>query len=533
MSRGENFSSGREFSQPVRSFQSPQMHIETVRPGAGFENRTAAPPAQRSFTPPSGMGENRVFNNVRPDNGFTAPQRSFNSERPARANIGSVTGTPESRTIGTQERQTTLSQSQTRRIASMIGPQTSTSERTFSLGRDSGTTASTWTNGERTVTGARTILPGSTIARRDNIDLRVVNNVSSGVRTTGGTLGTVSNRFGGRTVIDRDGHRTLFIDRDDFVFFDHHHFLNHRIIRPDFFFVADFGFEHRHFFCPVFPFFHRSFIFVNPCGFWPWDYDYQRYYWYGCYPYYWYGYNPVPYEYQGDTYNYYSYNYNTDGSAYSPPAADQSAYNQAQQLAKPPAAATSADEYFDAGVKAFGQDDYKTAIAKFSLASRQATNDKVLPFAYSQAFFADGEYKEAAQVIRAAVAKVNPETEGVFYPRGLYSSDDVLLKQIDNLSKVAGDNPKDADLQLLLGYQYLGMGEYDKAAEPLKNASTDSLNGDSAKALIKLLDKIQSAPADKSGQTKPASGQASPGSESASPAQPPQTPPEETPNQAK
>ena len=95
--------------------------------------------------------------------------------------------------------------------------------------------------------------------------------------------------------------------------------------------------------------------------------------------------------------------------------------------------------------------------------------------------------------LRAAVAKVNPVTEGVFYPRGLYSSDDVLLKQVDDLSETANQNKQDTDLQFLLGYQYLGLGELDKAAEPLKNASFDSLNGPPANALLQLLDKLQAS----------------------------------------
>jgi tetratricopeptide (TPR) repeat protein len=166
-----------------------------------------------------------------------------------------------------------------------------------------------------------------------------------------------------------------------------------------------------------------------------------------------------------------------------------------------PAPETSADQYFDEGVTAFGADDYNTAVAKFALANKTATDDKVLPFAYSQAFLATGDYKSAVQVLRAALAKVNPVTEGVFYPRGLYSSDDILLKQVDDLSVKTNQNPQDTDLQLLLGYQYLGLGELDKAAVPLKNATIDSLNGPPANALLQLLDKLQATQAEPQTQT--------------------------------
>ena len=130
------------------------------------------------------------------------------------------------------------------------------------------------------------------------------------------------------------------------------------------------------------------------------------------------------------------------------------------------------------------------------MARQLAPDDKVLLFAYSQAYFATGDYKSAAQVLRAAVAKVNPVDEGIFYPRGLYSSDDILLKQVEDLSVKANQNKQDTDLQFLLGYQYLGLGELDKAGEPLNNAAADSLNGPPANALLQLLDKLQAAQAE-------------------------------------
>ena len=323
-------------------------------------------------------------------------------------------------------------------------------------------------------------------SRREHIGLRAVDSLRS-------DKAAFDRHFG-----DRD--RFISTTRGDFAFFDrNHHFLNHRIVRPDFFFLGDFRFGHRHIFRPIFPFFHQRFLFVNPCGFWPYDYDYLRYYWYGCYPYYWYGYNPVPYEYGGDTNNYYTYNYYGDNSSgqasssgYGNQPVDQSALKQVQEQAKPPASQTPADTYFDEGVKAFGNGDYSTATEKFAGAKGLSPNDKILPFAYSQSLLAAGNYTEAAASLREALAKVNPEAEGVFYPRGLYSDDDVLLKQIDALNEAA-QKSQDSNLQLLLGYQQLGIGELDNAEAPLKQASTDKVNGPSAESLLQLLDKLQAA----------------------------------------
>ena len=115
----------------------------------------------------------------------------------------------------------------------------------------------------------------------------------------------------------------------------------------------------------------------------------------------------------------------------------------------------------------------------------------ILPFAYSQALFAAGKYSEAAQVLRKALSNVKPEQEGVFYPRGLYPNDDILLAQLDKLAEYADQYSFDADLQLLLGYQLLGIGELDKALTPLKNASLDMKNQKPADVLLNLLLKIK------------------------------------------
>jgi hypothetical protein len=333
---------------------------------------------------------------------------------------------------------------------------------------------------------------------RDDATLKVVDNVPDAVNTQRGSWWIRTKDFFGH-----DGHHnnTVFRHRNDFAFYGrnhhhrHHRFISHRIIWPDFFFVTYFDYGPWYSYRPIYPYYHRRYIFVNPYGYWPYDYSYIRYYWYGTYPYYWYGYNPIPYEYGSDTYNYYSYNYY--GSDSTGPVTGSLPDYTAQQ----PAPETTADQYFDDGVKAFEAGDYNTAVAKFALARQLAPDDKVLVFAYSQAYFAVGDYTSAAQVLRAAVAKVNPVEEGVFYPRGLYSSDDILLKQIEDLGVKASQNKQDTDLQFLLGYQYLGLGELDKAKGPLNNATIDSLNGPPANALLQLLDKLPDAQAEAQTQT--------------------------------
>jgi tetratricopeptide (TPR) repeat protein len=245
-------------------------------------------------------------------------------------------------------------------------------------------------------------------------------------------------------------------------------------------------------------------MFVSLGGWWP-SYRYRRYYWYGCHPYRWYGYYPVAREVVGSTYNYYTYNY------YDDPSTETTAYESAvdhttfadvreklSQEDEEPDEMTLADQYFADAVKAFEAGDYELATKLFAEAMELAPDDTVLPFAYGQALFAAEKYTEAAEILRAALAQVSPEKEGVFYPRGLYTKDDVLFDQLEDLADKAQLYGFDGDLQLLLGYHLLGIGQFDDAAEPLRLASEDLENASSAAVLLGLLEKTRAANAEDS-----------------------------------
>jgi hypothetical protein len=246
---------------------------------------------------------------------------------------------------------------------------------------------------------------------------------------------------------------------------------------------------------------HRSSIFINIGGYWPWWYvDLWPWYWYGYYPYYWY--EPYPYGYWigPGVSNYYYYNYQTPAappeSEYGIQEPNYEAFRQArqrqeqqQQTTEQPE--TKTDANFDEGVKAFGQGEYNVAVERFAQAVQSAPEDTVMPFAYSQALFAAKDYHKAAQVLRSAIAGTSPETEGVFYPRGLYSSDTVLEKQISELDAAAKANPADYDLQFLLGYEQLGMNRLDEARAHLQEAQNGPVNGPAAKSLLVLIDRLE------------------------------------------
>jgi tetratricopeptide (TPR) repeat protein len=189
----------------------------------------------------------------------------------------------------------------------------------------------------------------------------------------------------------------------------------------------------------------------------------------------------------------------------------------AEQQAKEPSAQTQTDALFEAGVKEFDAGNYHDAAAKFAEAMELAPDDMILPYAYAQALFASGQYSKAAEALRAALQNVSPSEEGVFYPRGLYPDDDTLFEQIEDLLDEVEDYSFDADMQLLLGYNLLGIGETEYARGPLERAAQDARNARAAKVLLNLVDKLEAALTTEAG---------SPPTQTETPAALVQTPPE-------
>ena len=288
---------------------------------------------------------------------------------------------------------------------------------------------------------------------------------------------------------------------------DRYHRLTHRIIWPRYHYPVYYRWGPYYRSHWVYPYYHRKYVFVSLGGWWPWHYRYSRYYWYGYHPYIWYGYHPVPREVAVGSTNYYTYNYYTGegdtvvaDSGALPYGIDEATLANvqerlAQQQAGEPAAQTQADVLFESGVKSFEAGQFAGASQAFAQAMTLAPDDMILPFAYSQALFANNQYSESAEVLRAALEEVSPEEQGVFYPRGLYADDDALFSQIEALLDKVETYGFDADLQLLLGYHLLGVGEIDYARAPLEQAAGDLQNAKAAKVLLDLLDKMAEASA--------------------------------------
>lgn len=239
-----------------------------------------------------------------------------------------------------------------------------------------------------------------------------------------------------------------------------------------------------------YPRYHRKYIFVSIGGYWPTWYRYRRYYWYGCHPYYWYGPHVISEPYRNVTYNTYNY-YSTEPSGYSVTESSQTYYSDPVQdssdvFVDEPTFQTPADLCFANAIELFEAGNYADAAAQFREAVLLSPDDIVLPFTYSQALFANGDYAHAASVLREAIAQIPDDELTIYYPRGLYKDEDLLTEQIAHLEAAAAKEPFDSDYQLLLGYQYLGIGDMDKAHQPLTEAATNTTNALTAGKLLEL-----------------------------------------------
>jgi tetratricopeptide (TPR) repeat protein len=240
-----------------------------------------------------------------------------------------------------------------------------------------------------------------------------------------------------------------------------------------------------------YPSYHRKYIYVSIGGYWPSYYRYRRYYWYGCHPYYWYGSNVITEPYQNVTYNTYNdYNDEPQASGYGLSGASQSDDTTGQPLDEPEFE-SAADLCFARAVELFEAENYADAVLQLREAVSLSPDDIILPFTYSQALFANGDYSHAAGVLREAVAKIPEDELTVYYPRGLYEDEAILTEQIKQLEAAAEKEPFDSDYQLLLGYQYLGSGQLDKAQQPLTKAAASTANTITAGKLLELATKLE------------------------------------------
>ncbi|MHC4191408.1 MAG: tetratricopeptide repeat protein [Planctomycetota bacterium] len=182
---------------------------------------------------------------------------------------------------------------------------------------------------------------------------------------------------------------------------------------------------------------------------------------------------------------------------------------QPQKSAPPPEeAGQSAQQaesnlHLDNIAQAFAAGDYAKAVLRASEALNAEPDDPVLPFVYAQSLFANQQYSEAAGVLREALRKVDIEKNGVYYSAGFYPDQAVLTEQIKKLTEAVKADSYNADLQLLLGYQFLGVGRYDEVLKALQTAEPDYVNKEAAGILMQVLEKARPASPKEAPKTAP------------------------------
>ena len=233
-----------------------------------------------------------------------------------------------------------------------------------------------------------------------------------------------------------------------------------RTIWPRYRFAVHYGCGPWFTFRYVYPYYHRKYLFISLGGYWPYSYRYTRYYWYGCHPYHWYGYYPIAREVRSPVYNYYTYNYytNEDGNYQQVSTVNSEIFENIAERTAEPQEATLADVYFEEAVKAFEVAQYNTAALKFYKALELAPNDMILPFAYAQALLASEQYSKAAEVLRGALAKVSPEKEGVFFPRGVPIFENPELINTKEKGRMLAETFGDNDALLLRNHGIVTVG---------------------------------------------------------------------------
>lgn len=255
---------------------------------------------------------------------------------------------------------------------------------------------------------------------------------------------------------------------------------------------------------------HSSFFFYVGLPYYGYYYSPYPYY-YSAWPYYYYSIPHYRYYYRYPRYYFYEYHrYNYQLPAYQPPPTNgrRDSRDEKPQEGEeaPPRVPTeeSPDEIESVRPDAnlmniadtFAAGEYQEAAAQAKAALIDEPENRVLPFVYAQALFADGKYSQAADVLREAVRNLDAERQELFYPLGFYRDEDVLNGQVDKLREAAAAEPSNPDLELLLGYQLLGLGRYEDALNALEKAQADYVNREAASTMIDILEEARSTDRD-------------------------------------
>jgi predicted Zn-dependent protease len=162
-----------------------------------------------------------------------------------------------------------------------------------------------------------------------------------------------------------------------------------------------------------------------------------------------------------------------------------------------PATADSTEQVFSAARDAFKVGDYQRALDLTDQVLKDTPNVPVVHEFRGLCLFALRRFDEAAAV-EYAVLSAGPGLNWTTLV-GLYPDVDTYTSQIRALEASVRSNPNSPATQFLLGYHYLVQGHQDEAASRFENVTklqpTDQLSASFVKALKKVSEPTQQAPA--------------------------------------
>ena len=136
------------------------------------------------------------------------------------------------------------------------------------------------------------------------------------------------------------------------------------------------------------------------------------------------------------------------------------------------AASGSSGTFAEQGEAAFKAGDYKGAIYAWRHALVDDAQNPVLLMMIGQAFFANGQYNEAAGATQAAMQMSPKDNWGTVVTnfRDLYGNGADYTTQLRALEKAVKDKPSDPAQRFLLGYHYAYLGYPKQAVDQLDKA---------------------------------------------------------------
>ncbi|MBE0537659.1 MAG: tetratricopeptide repeat protein [Phycisphaerae bacterium] len=241
--------------------------------------------------------------------------------------------------------------------------------------------------------------------------------------------------------------------------------------------------------------FGSVFYFV-PFSYYPYYYPYYSRYTYPGYPYY--GGAPYYDNFYYDRYNRpYDRPYNEPGETYRQPGetryeqpddSSREEYEAFQQERQ--AEQARVNEHLEQISEPFRRGDYAEALRQAEEAVAAQPDSPVLGFAYAQALVANGQYDQAAGVLRRSLNAVDMQTQGVLFGEDLYPDADALAERIADLENTAQSQPDAADLYLLLSYELIAAGRYDEVPGALDNARSYA-NLDAIRVLESIVEQLR------------------------------------------